>query len=86
MKLITNYEKSIELKDGSIQHQVIEIVSKEVDSKQDVEELGYEDFEINLYINNKFIADISHVISKNKETWMKLIDSTNWVNAYAEQK
>jgi len=71
-KLIERFEKTIKLPNGTIQHQVLEL---EVDA--DTEEFSYEDVKINLYINNNFIADISHVIATT-DTYTSLIDSVNW--------
>lgn len=50
---------------------------------EEAESLGYDDFEVNLFIGNKLIADISHVLSKT-EGYTTLIDSINWVEKYKD--
>lgn len=64
-------------------NQVLEITAK-ANSRAQAELLGYDDFSINLYIDNKFIADISPVLAKT-DVYCNLIDSINWVEMYAEQ-
>ena len=79
MKLSQNYEKS--LKNGELQE--IAIVSKEVYSRDDAAELGYDDFEVNLYINGKFVADISPVLAKSPAL-VEMVDSTDWEELYCD--
>ena len=81
MKLSYSYEKT--LRGGQIQE--IDIVSKEVNSRGEAAELNYPDFDANLYINGKFVADISHVLAK-MPIWEDLIDATDWEELYCDMK
>ncbi len=80
MKLTKTFEKFTK------QHglQVLE-VSCTVDNLKQAEEISYNDFEINLYINHKFIADISPVVDKTP-IYTDLIDSINWVELYNQMQ
>lgn len=78
MKLSTGLEKYT---NGTIQF--LELVSKEVASLDEANELGYDDFKCNLYINGKLIADISPVLAKS-EAWETMIEEVNWGGLYAE--
>lgn len=79
-KLIKTFEK---LRDNKMQ--VIHLTSKSVWNSRQVEELGYDDFEANLFINNKFIADISHVLN-DAGVFQDMIDSVDWSEMYAEME
>ncbi len=72
-KLIERFEIQIKLPNGNTQLQILEL---EVDSS-DGEDFSYEDVKINLYLDNRFVGDISHVIGKT-EVYNDLIDSVNW--------
>lgn len=65
------------------QLQVIEVVA-DVNSEEEAATLGYEDFQINLYINHKYIGDISHVLAKT-DAMVALIDETDWLEMYCNQ-
>lgn len=80
MKLTKTFEKFTK------QHglQVLE-VSCNANTLSEIEEISYNDFEINLYINHKFIADLSPVIDKTP-IYTELIDSINWIELYKEQQ
>lgn len=80
MKLSARYEK---MKSGKLL--MLELVSREVKSLDDANELGYDDFDCNLYINNKLIADISPVLAKS-EAWETMVDEVNWGGLYQEAK
>lgn len=79
-KLSVFYEKATKLPNGTLQNQVLEI-SAIAHSRQQAENLSYDDFEINLFINGQFIADISHVLGKTP-VFTELIDSTDWEQVY----
>lgn len=78
MKLSVALEK---LTSGKLQ--ILELVSREVKSLDEANELGYDDFICNLYINGKLIADISPVLAKS-EAWETMVDEVNWGELYAE--
>lgn len=63
--------------------QVLEI-SATVYSHDEAAELGYQDFEVNLFINHKFISDLSPVFNQ-LPYYNDLIDSVDWVSVYQEQ-
>lgn len=65
------------------QLQVLELVSREVKTLDDANELGYDDFEALLYINKKLVADISSLLAKS-EAWEVMIDEVNWGGLYTE--
>ncbi len=67
------------------ENHVIDVVSKDVVSRKQAAELSYDDFKIILYIDGKYIADLSHVLSKCKSAWHELIDATNWEELFSEQ-
>lgn len=79
-KIVKTFEKYTK------QHklQVLEIVAN-ANSVEEAENLSYDDFQINLYINHEFVADISPVLAKS-EAYQAMIDETNWVELYKEQK
>lgn len=79
-KLIKTFEK---LRDNKMQ--VIHLTSKSVWTSRQVEELGYDDFEANLFINNKFIADISPVLC-DAGLFTDMVDSVDWSEMYAEME
>ncbi len=63
--------------------QVLEI-SATVNSHDEAAELGYQDFEVNLFINHKFITDLSPVLDQTP-VFTDMIDSVDWVSVYQEQ-
>lgn len=77
MKLIKSFEKY-----RSHQLQVMEVTC-EVNSKDDIGDLSYQDYQVNLFINHKFIVDISHVLD-NAGLFTDLVDSIDWHEVYAE--
>lgn len=78
MKLIKTFEKF-----RNKQNQVIEL-SCEVSSKEDTRDLAYDDYRADLYINGKFIADISPVLDA-AGLFTDMVDSVDWEQLYAEQ-
>lgn len=78
MKLIKTFEKY-----RKHQLQVMEVTC-EVNSKEDIDDLGYEDYQVNLFINHKFVADISNVLDA-AGLFTDLIDEINWHEVYADQ-
>lgn len=77
--LIKTFEK---VNKKTHQLQVLEITAT-VNSLEEAMNLGYNDFEINLFINHKFIADISPVLDQTG-IYNDLIDSIDWVWLYVE--
>jgi len=53
-------------------------------SHDEAAELGYQDFEVNLFINHKFITDLSPVLDQTP-VFTDMIDSVDWVSVYQEQ-
>lgn len=78
MKLIKTFEKY-----RKHQLQVMEVTC-EVNSKEDIGDLSYEDYQVNLFINHKFVADISNVLDA-AGLFTDLIDEINWHEVYADQ-
>lgn len=62
--------------------QVIELTC-DVKSMADVDDLSYDDFKANLFINHQFVADISHVLD-DAGVFTDMVDSTDWHKLYAE--
>lgn len=60
-KLTHIIEKSVRTKDGSIQHQHIEL-SVDADKQGNFD--SYDDVEATLYIDGKKVAEIGHLLSK----------------------
>ena len=83
-KLSETFEKSIKLPDGTIQHQVL-VISAEANNREEAAALGYDDFKMDLFINGKFIADISPVIGKT-EGFEKIVDETQWEEKFYTRK
>lgn len=80
MKLTKSYEKI--LQDG--QHQEILIESKEVKSRSEAEDLGYDDFTATLILNGQIVADISPVLTKSP-AFAAMIDETDWEEEYYQK-
>ena len=81
-KLSKRFEKTLHLKSKLEQLQVLEIVAH-ADNREDAKELGYDEYECNLYINGKLIADISAVLD-GAGLLVGLIDSVDWEEIYAD--
>lgn len=79
MKLTKTFER---LRNG--QNQVIEVVCR-VNSSDDIDDMSYDDFQANLYINGKFIGDISPVLD-NAGLFTDMVDSIDWHELYHENK
>lgn len=75
IKVFEKYTRNNEL-------QVIEL-SATANSKTEASELGYDDFIANLFINHKFIAEISPVLAKS-EAFAAMVDEVNWEELYCE--
>jgi hypothetical protein len=65
------------------QLQVIEL-SCEVKNEADIDELSYDDFEANLIINRKKIADISYVLGA-AGVLVNMVDSVDWHKEFNQQ-
>lgn len=83
-KLKVSFEKSFRKLDGTIQHQEL-VIWAQANSKQEAKELGYDDFKMDLYIDGKYIADISYVLGKTN-AYEQLIESEDWAKIYADHK
>lgn len=59
-------------------------VSCSVKSKKRIDELGYDDFEINLYINGNHIGEVSRLLDK-AGAFNAIIDDIDWHEVYQEQ-
>jgi hypothetical protein len=75
MKLTKTFEKFTKQ-----QLQVLEI-SCTANSIMEAEELNYNSFQVNLFLNHKFIADISPVLDKTP-IFTDLVDSVDWVELF----
>lgn len=82
MKLSTTFEKTFRKVDGTIQNQEL-VIWAQANSKQEAEELNYDDFKMDLYIDGKYIADISYVLAKTN-AFDTLIESEDWAKLYAD--
>ena len=78
MKLSKTFEKF-----RNHQLQVI-VLWCEVHSRKEIVDIPYEDFRADLYINHKFVADISHVLS-NAGVFITMVESEDWEKLYNEQ-
>lgn len=78
MKLIKIFEC---LKQGKQQELHVSCDPK---NKKAIDELGYEDFEVNLYVNKKHIGEVSRLLDK-AGIYNELIDEIDWHEVYAEQ-
>lgn len=78
MKLIKTFEKY-----RKHQLQVLE-VSCTVNSKEDIDDLQYSDYEANLYINHRFVSDISFVMD-DSGLFTELVDKIDWHELYNEK-
>lgn len=77
MKLIKTFEK---FRDKQLQ--VIELTC-EVSDRSDIDDLAYDDYKANLYINRRFVADISHVLDA-AGLFTDMVDSVDWGQVYSE--
>lgn len=64
------------------QLQVIELVA-EVSDRDEAGEITINDIEAHLYINHKFIADISPVLAKS-DAFINMVDDINWDELYCD--
>lgn len=48
------------------------------------EDLNSSDCELNLYVNNKFVADIPEVIGEN--AFLAIAENIDWYEIYADEK
>lgn len=79
MKLIKTFEKY-----RKHQLQVIEVVC-EVSSRDDIDDLSYEDYQVNLFINHKFVADISYVLD-DAGLFTGMVDGIDWHEIYQDSQ
>lgn len=75
-KITYNYEKTIANAAGKLSTQVLEI-SCTASNYDEIDALGYEDYTVCLYIDNKFVADITPVIGVTRAL-VELIDAVDW--------
>lgn len=80
MKLFYTHEKLVNGKS-----QELEIVSKQVYSLDDVEDLGYDDFKCYLKIDGMVVAEISDLLAKTG-VWVAMIDDVDWYEEYRQIK
>lgn len=78
MKLSVTFEK---FRNHELQ---VLVLWREVKRKKDLENDSYEDFKADLYINHKYIADISHVLS-DVGVFTQMVDDIDWQELYAKQ-
>ena len=79
MKLAKSFERL-----RNKQNQVIEL-SCEVNSRNDIDEIPYDEFTANLFINGKLIGDISPVLD-NAGVFTEMVDDVDWFEIYDETK
>lgn len=77
MKLIKSFEKY-----RQHQLQVMEVTC-EVNSKDDIDDLSYQDYQVNLFINRRFVSDISYVLD-DAGLFTEMVDKIDWHEVYAE--
>lgn len=83
MKLQHIFESRRTNQNNQVEHQVL-ILSAEANSRREAEELSYEDFKLELFINGKFIADISPVLAQTG-VFNDLIDRQKWEEKYSNR-
>ena len=79
MKLTKSFERL-----RNKQNQVIEL-SCEVSTRNDIDDIPYDEFKADLFINGKFVGDISPVLD-NADVLVKMIDDVDWFEIYDETK
>jgi len=83
-KISVSFEKTIRTINGELQTQEL-VIWAQANSKQEAEELGYNDFHMDLYVNGNYVADISYVLGKTN-AYEELIDHEDWAKIYADAK
>ena len=78
MVLVKTFEKLDKGKLEEIQ------LTCEVNSPDEIDELSYDDFQANLYINHRFIADISPVLA-NAGVFQNMVDEVDWHREYMDR-
>lgn len=82
MTLSNSVEKTIRNKQGAIEHQELRI-SATANSKDEAEDLTYEDFKLELIINGTTSYDLSLLLSK-AGLFQDMVDDKDWSKEYAE--
>lgn len=59
------------------------VISAMANSREEAQNLGYDDFEVHLFIDHVFVSDISKVFKKIS-VFTELIDGINWEELYCE--
>jgi hypothetical protein len=79
MRLQASFQKFRPLKQGG-KNQLQEIViSCNVSSPREAYDLSHEHFAIDLYIDRKYIGDLSYILAEvNDEAFREIIDSIDW--------
>jgi len=67
------------IEEGNMQFQI----EVNANSKEDVKQLGYEDFDIWLYINKEKVAYMNTILLKSN-VFMQIIDEIDWVKKYCD--
>ena len=81
MKLTKSFECcKVSKKTGKRQRHTLEI-SVEVRNEEEANEISYDDFEVNLFIDGAFIAEISTILDR-ADAFMKMVDDVDWVEEY----
>lgn len=65
------------------QNHVLEVCCS-VNSKDDIGDLSYQDYIVKLYVNGKYVAEISDVLD-NAGLFTDLVDSIEWEELYADK-
>ncbi len=87
-KLVKIYETEVTNHEGKKEiHELRVTTNKDVTTRIEAEELDYPDFDFDLFINGRYITDIGFVLaSANNEAYQNIIDDTNWVKYFADEK
>lgn len=83
MKLQHVFESRRTNQNGQPEQQTL-ILSAEANSRREAEELNYEDFKLELFVNGKFIADISAVLAQTG-VYNDLIDRQKWEEKFSNK-
>ncbi len=79
MKLQVSFQKYRPIGSGGKHQQQELIISCEVESREELFDMPYEKFDVDLYINGKHNCNLSYILPKaNEEAYQKLIDDIDW--------
>jgi len=80
MKIQVSSQKFRPIKRGGKQnHQQEIIISCDVNDRHELMDLKTEDFDISLYIDGKFVIDLSYILAEsNYSAYLHFVEDINW--------